>query len=66
MMRQAESISTPQPIALSEKTAGMLALPKEWPGTRPDPLGQGLVLTLPSLDSLACGVGPSVALCHLL
>jgi hypothetical protein len=66
MMRQAESISTPQTIELSKKTAGMLALQKEWPGTRPDLLGQGLALTLPGLDPLACGVGPSVALCHLL
>ena len=66
MMRQAESISTPQPIELSEQTADMLALQKEWPGTRPDPLGQGLVLRLPGLDSLDCGVGPSVALYDLL
>jgi hypothetical protein len=59
------AISTPQPIELSKTSAGMLLLHKEWPGTRSDPLGQGLVLELPGLDSLACGVGPSVALCRL-
>jgi signal transduction histidine kinase len=62
VMRQAGSISTPQPIELSKTSAGMLVLHKEWAGTKPDPLGQGLVLALPGLDSLVCVVGPSVAL----
>jgi hypothetical protein len=61
-MRQTGSISTPQPIELSRTSAGMLVLHKEWVGTKPDPLGQGLVLALPGLDTLACAVGPSVAL----
>jgi hypothetical protein len=29
------------------------------------PIGAGLVLALPGFDSLACAVGPSVALCRL-
>jgi hypothetical protein len=65
MMRQAEPIATRRPIELSKTPAGMLLLHKEWPGTQPDPLGQGLIVALPALDSLACGVGSSVALCRL-
>jgi anti-sigma regulatory factor (Ser/Thr protein kinase) len=61
-VRQPGSISTPQSIELSKASAGMLVLHKEWVGTGPDPLRQGLTLALPGLDSLACVVGPSVAL----